>query len=149
MRNIILILVILFGCEIVQAQPVSDVQAVYEMFEAQGMREQMNKIMLVMLQNQLTAVPELKEYQNELIQFYVKSISYDVLKKDLARIYLKHFTVAEIREITKFYRSAVGKKMKDVSASVLLEANELSRSRMEKAIPGFLQEMRKKGKVKL
>ena len=74
---------------------------------------------------------------------------HDVLKKDLARIYLKHFTVAEIREITKFYRSAVGKKMKDVSASVLLEANELSRSRMEKAIPGFLQEMRKKGKVKL
>ena len=41
------------------------------------------------------------------------------------------------------------KKMKDVSASVLLEANELSRSRMEKAIPEFLQEMRKKGKIKL
>ena len=149
MRNIILILVILFGCEIVQAQPVSDVQAVYEMFEAQGMREQMNKIMLVMVQNQLNAVPALKEYQNELILFYVKNISYDVLKKDLARIYLKYFTVAEIREITKFYSSPVGKKMKDVSASVLLEANELSRSRMEKAIPEFLQEMRKKGKIKL
>lgn len=149
MRNIILILVILFSCEIVQAQPVSDVQAVYEMFEAQGMREQMNKIMLVMVQNQLNAVPALKEYQNELILFYVKNISYDVLKKDLARIYLKYFTVAEIREITKFYSSPVGKKMKDVSASVLLEANELSRSRMEKAIPEFLQEMRKKGKIKL
>ena len=72
----------------------ADVQAVYEMFEAQGMREQMNKIMLVMVQNQLNAVPALKEYQNELILFYVKNISYDVLKKDLARIYLKYFKLS-------------------------------------------------------
>ena len=148
MRNLILSSILLFSCCAVPAGQ-SDEQVVYEMFEAQGMQDQMNRIMLVMIQNQLQATPALKKYQNDLILFYMKNISYDVLKKDLARIYLKHFTVTEIREITRFYRSPVGKKMKDVSASVLLEANELSRTRIEKAIPEFLQEMQKKGKLNL
>ena len=65
--------------------------------------------------------------------------------KDLVKIYLKHFTVGEIREITKFYRSPVGMKMKKVSAEILLEANELSRQRMEKAVPVFLEQLKKKG----
>ena len=123
----------------------ADEQAVYEMFEAQGMREQMNRIILVMVQNQINAAPDLKPYQLDMIQFFMQTASYDVVKKDLVKIYLKHFTVGEIREITKFYRSPVGMKMKKVSAEILLEANELSRQRMEKAVPVFLEQLKKKG----
>ena len=123
----------------------ADEQAVCEMFEAQGMREQMNRIILVMVQNQINAAPDLKPYQLDMIQFFMQTASYDVVKKDLVKIYLKHFTVGEIREITKFYRSSVGMKMKKVSAEILLEANELSRQRMEKAAPAFLEQLQKKG----
>ena len=123
----------------------ADEQAVYEMFEAQGMQEQMNRIIAVMVQNQINASPELKPYQLDMIQFFMQAASYEVVKKDLVKIYLKHFTVKEIREITKFYRSPVGIKMKTVSADILLEANELSRQRMEKAVPAFLEQLKKKG----
>ena len=123
----------------------ADEQAVYEMFEAQGMREQMNRIILVMVQNQINAAPDLKPYQIDMIRFFMQAASYDVVKKDLVKIYLKHFTIGEIREITKFYRSPVGTKMKKVSAEILLEANELSRQRMEKAVPAFLEQVKKKG----
>ena len=120
-------------------------QTVYEMFEAQGMREQMNRIIAVTVQNQINAAPDLKPYQLDMIRFFMQAAGYDVVKKDLVKIYLKHFTVGEIREITKFYRSAVGIKMKKVSAEILLEANELSRQRMEKAVPAFLEQLKKKG----
>ena len=123
----------------------ADEQAVYEMFEAQGMREQMNRIILVIVQNQINAAPDLKPYQIDMIRFFMQAASYDVVKKDLVKIYLKHFTIGEIREITKFYRSPVGTKMKKVSAEILLEANELSRQRMEKAVPAFLEQVKKKG----
>ena len=100
-----------------------------------------------MLQNHIQANPLLKTYQYEMMQFYAKNASYDTLKKELARIYLKHFTISEIREITKFYNSPVGRKMREKSASVLLEANELSRKKMEKAALEFLEDLRKKGKL--
>ena len=123
----------------------ADVQAVYEMFEAQGMQEQMNQIILTMVQNQVKAFPQMKAYQFDMLQFFMQTAGYDAVKKDLAGIYLKHFTVGEIREITKFYRSPIGKKMRAVSAPILLEANELSRRRIEKAVPGFMEMLRKKG----
>ena len=123
----------------------ADEQAVYEMFEAQGMREQMNRIILVMVQNQINAAPDLKPYQIDMLRFFMQAASYDVVKKDRVKIYLKHFTIGEIREITKFYRSPVGTKMKKVSAEILLEANELSRQRLEKAVPAFLEQVKKKG----
>ena len=123
----------------------SDEQAVYEMFEAQGMRDQMNRIIAVTVQNQINAAPQLKPYQLDMLKFFMQAASFDAVKKDLAKIYLKHFTVEEIREITKFYRSPVGIKMKKVSAEILLEANELSRQRMEKAAPAFLEQLQKKG----
>lgn len=123
-------------------------QAVYEMFEAQGMREQMDHIRNVMLENQLKEVPELMGCMYELSQFYVRCAGYDALKESLAEIYLKYFTVEEIRKITAFYRTPVGKKMREVSAGVLLEANQLARKRMEKEVPAFLEDLKKKGKLK-
>lgn len=123
-------------------------QAVYEMFESQGMREQMDQIRNVMLANQLKEVPELAGSFYELSRFYIQCAGYDVLKEELAKIYLKHFTVEEIRQITAFYRTPVGKKMRSVSAPILLEANELARKRLEAGVPVFLEDLKKKGKLK-
>ena len=122
--------------------------AVYEMFEAQGMREQMDHIRNVMLQNQLKENPELMGYMYDLSKFYVEHAGYDAIKEDLAAIYLKYFTLQEIREITAFYCTPVGKKMRRVSAEILMEANELSVNKMKAGVPKFLKEMKKKGKLK-
>lgn len=121
-------------------------QAVYELFEAQGMQEQMNKIIVAMLQSQINAAPQLKPYQLDLLQFYMSVAGYEVIKKEMAQIYMKHFTLNELREMTKFYRSPVGQKMKSKSAEILIESNKLSQKRLEAAFPKFVQEMRKKGK---
>ena len=122
--------------------------AVFEMFEAQGMREQMDQIRGVMLANQLKETPELTGCLYELSRFYSQCAGFDVLKDDLAAIYLKHFTLDEIRQITAFYRSPVGKKMRSVSGAILVEANELSRRRLEAGVPKFLEELKKKGRLK-
>ena len=121
-------------------------QAVYELFEAQGMREQMDHIRIVMLENQLKESPGLVGCMYELNQFYLRCAGYEALKNDLAEIYLKHFSPDEIRQITKFYLSPVGRKMKAVSAEILLEANELAKKRMEAEIPNFLKDLKEKGK---
>ena len=126
-----------------------EVQAVYEMFEAQGMQEQMGQILMVMIQNQLKETPELAKCVPELTQFYVRCAGYDALKEELAAIYLKHFTVEEIQAITRFYRTPVGQKMRSISPAVLLEANELSRKRLQTEVPNFLQELKKKGLLDL
>ena len=123
-------------------------QAVYELFEAQGMREQMDHIRIVMIENQLKEVPELAGCMLELNGFYLRCVGYEALKNELAEIYLKHFSVDEIRQITAFYRSPVGRKMKTVSADILLESNELAKKRMEAEIPNFFKELKEKGKLK-
>jgi hypothetical protein len=145
-----LLLSVFFLCPLLaeEKKVSAEKQAVYEMFEAQGMREQMDHIRTVMLANQLKAAPELTGYMYELSRFYIQCAGFDVLKEELAEIYLKHFTVDEIRQITVFYRSPVGKKMRSVSSSVLLEANELARRRLEAGVPRFLEELKKKGEKK-
>ena len=144
-----LVLILSTGvCVQIHAQSAEEKQAVYEMFEAQGMRTQMDKIAAVMIQTMLKEAPQMQAYRYDLMQFYLKNIGYDAVKEDLARIYLKYFTIPEIREITKFYRSPVGKKMRERSADILMEANEFTTMKMQKAIPEFLKEMQKKGKLK-
>ena len=144
-----LVLILSTGvCVQIHAQSAEEKQAVYEMFEAQGMRTQMDKIAAVMIQTMLKEAPQMQAYRYDLMQFYLKNIGYDAVKEDLARIYLKYFTIPEIREITKFYRSPVGKKMRERSADILMEANAFTTMKMQKAIPEFLKEMQKKGKLK-
>lgn len=149
----VLILILSAAFVLSAAEPVKktspEVQAVYEMFEAQGMPEQMNHILMVMIQNQLKETPELAKCVVELTQFYMRCAGYEVLKEELAQIYLKHFTVAEIREITRFYRTPTGQKMRKVSANILLEANELSKKRLQAEVPKFLQELKEKGLLDL
>lgn len=150
MFKITLAMAILFALTaFVHAQhSLADEHAVYEMFEVQGMRQQLNQAMSLTLQNQVQAMPQLKKHQNEFMMFFIKTIGYDALKKDLAGIYLKHFTVEEIREITKFYRSPVGQKMKKMSYPMMLEVNRLASRKLEKEMPAFLENMKKKGLLK-
>ena len=110
------------------------------------MQLQMNRIIATMVQSQINANPQLKPYRTDLLRIYMSVASYDVLKKDLAQLYMKYFSLSEIQEITKFYRSPVGQKMREKSADILIEANKLSQKRLEAALPEFVQEMRKKGK---
>ena len=147
---------IVFLCCICFAVPAEETEqkispeklAVYEMFEAQGMREQMDQIRNVMIANQLKETPELAGCLYELSRFYMQCAGFDVLKDDLAAIYLKHFTIDEIRQITVFYRSPVGKKMRSVSGAILVDANALAQRRLEAGVPKFLEELKKKGKLK-
>ncbi len=84
----------------------SDYQACYTMFEVSGVPAQMQAVLNQKLQN-----PMFASCRDTVKAFLEKYVSYNVMKKEMAELYLAEFTVAEINEITAFYSTPIGKKL--------------------------------------
>ncbi len=116
-------------------------RVVYELFETQKLPAQMNRISQMMVKRMLDINPDLAPSAMEFSVFFEKTVGYEALKAELADIYLKHFTPEEIRQMTAFYRTPVGRKMAQVSGDVMEESNLLREKRIQEHIQSFMQDL--------
>ncbi len=56
-----------------------------------------------------------KAFSDAMKAFLSKYLSWDLIKNDMAKIYAAEFSEAEIKELTKFYQTPLGKKMVEKS----------------------------------
>jgi hypothetical protein len=119
MKKVILVLVFVLGA--VWAKDVNSttnaekldketLKITYELFEATGLKKNMDFMIEKSVKKLIARVPKLKSAEEDLKKFYDKYISYDAVKEDMAKIYAQEFTKEEIKELLKFYNSPVGKK---------------------------------------
>lgn len=113
--------------------------AIEEFFAVMNMKETSDKTIDQMLAMQVQQQPQLASYKDVMTKFLRKYVSYEALKDDMVKLYKSEFTVDEIRTMTEFYRTPVGKKA--VSKLPLLTASgaQLGMSRVQ-ANMGELQQ---------
>lgn len=63
------------------------------------------------LDMQIKANPNMAQFRPTMKKFFDKHLSFNALKDDMIKIYVAEFTEDELKEITKFYQTPVGKKM--------------------------------------
>ena len=102
--------------------------------EAKGTPAILERHCKLMLEKQLAVAPEYAEHREALAKFYRDTFGFEALKDDLVKLYTSEYSEAELRELTRFYSSELGRK------SVAVE---------EKLIPAFSELLERRAKEML
>jgi len=109
-RFILTICMLLISSLPVMASPASHRQAAEELLTISGMKNSMDRIIVQMVEMQLSQKPMLSPYREVLLQFFNKYLGFNSIKYDFIDIYIEEFSEQELKAITDFYKTPVGKK---------------------------------------
>ena len=121
-------------------------QAAEELMQASGVPEMLKRAFRSQLENQFKALPELEKLRPELTRFYDTAFSYEALKGDLAKLYMKHYTIEEMKQITAFYRTPAGRKKAVEDGKMSSEMGEIFLRHSQKKLPELQKMLRKLAK---
>lgn len=88
--------------------------------------------------------PALAQKRTVLVQFFKKTLDYEVLKPEIVKIYARYYTAQELREIAAFYRTPVGQKSLRLMPQLMGDSMLLSQRRVQAALPELQKELQKK-----
>ena len=109
-------------------------EAALEFLRAKGTPELLERHCKLMLEKQLAVAPEYAEHREALAKFYRDTFGFEALKDELVKLYTAEYSEAELRELTRFYSSELGRK------SVVVE---------EKLIPAFAELLERRARETL
>jgi hypothetical protein len=88
-----------------------------------------------MLGMQVKQNPSIAPYQQQMKDFLNKYMSWASMKDDMVKIYVSEFTEPELKELTAFYKTPLGKKTVEKMPQLLVKGAELSQKRMQEHLP--------------
>lgn len=152
MKNILLLalslLVIPFASHAQDAVPsASHLQAAERLLDNMNMQETLDKTIDATLDAQLSQMPQMKNLEGVMRDFFTKYMNYDALKNDYAALYTKHYTEKELVDLLAFYQTPLGKKlvetMPDITAESSLLGQKLVQEHMPELQEAIMKEMAK------
>ena len=115
----------------------------YKLLETTNARKQFDSMKNGMLDLQLKSAPQVAPYKQVFVKFFDKYLTFEMLKKELADIYLDLFTPDEIRELTAFYRTPLGKKLVEKNQDLTLRSAQIGQNAVLKHLPELQAELKK------
>lgn len=100
-------------------------EPVYELMDLVGSKDQMEQISDQMVTVITSANPALAPHKDIIADWSNKYFTWDAMKEDMAVIYRKHFTDAEIKKLIEFYQTPVGKKAIEVMPQLFQEGSQI------------------------
>ena len=119
------------GAEKVAKRTQAEYAAAYELLEAMQLPAQLKQTLDGLVEMQTRANPQLVPYKSIFTDFFTKYMSYEALKTGYADIYLDNFSVAEIKELTAFYKSPIGKKVASKTAEFMMRGAALGQKAVQ------------------
>jgi len=101
-----------------------------------------------MLQIQVQQNPTLAQYQPQMKAFLAKYMSWASLKDEMITIYATEFSEAELKEVTAFYQTPVGKKMVQKMPALMAKGAQLGQKRVQDHLPELQAAITGKGAEK-
>jgi uncharacterized protein len=92
-----------------------------------------------MLAAQLRQMPQLGPFAGILRDFYREQMNWAVLEPEFTRLYVEVFSEAELRDLTRFYESPLGRTLLDKMPLLMAKSQELTARRMQAAMPQLTQ----------
>ncbi len=80
---------------------------------------------------------ELAQHRDVLEAWVNRYLSWPAMSAEVAAIYRKHFTEAELKELIAFYQSPVGKKSLDTMPAIFQESSLVGKSLAERNMPAL------------
>jgi len=139
--SILALLLILASPTASHAASDSDRQAVTRLFELTHMQRLIEESVDGVIALQIAQNPDLAEHREALRAFLEKYIGWPALKDDLAAMYLRAFTEAELDEMNAFYSSPTGQKVLRRLPELVQQRNQLAMQRLQEHIGELQQEI--------
>ena len=135
-----LLIAALFAAFAVSAEPTKEhLAAAVEYLDAKGTPRILELQCQTMVDTNVRLQPELAEYRAKMLEFYRSIFGFAALKDDLAAIYAREYTEEELRELTRFYLSPIGKKSVAVEEKLVPEFAKLMESKTREAAAKMLK----------
>lgn len=80
---------------------------------------------------------ELAQHRDVLEAWVSRYLSWGAMSNEVAAIYRKHFTEAELKQLIAFYQSPVGKKSLDTMPAIFQESSLVGQSLAERNMPAL------------
>ncbi len=135
-----------------QAAPDARTQeAAMTLLESMHMDRVLSDAIKQTLDLQIQQNPQIAPMRGVMDQFFAKYMSWNALKDDMAAMYAREFSEAELTQITAFYQSPVGQKMVDKMPSMMSQGMALGQQRVQAHMTelqaALMAEMAKQGKA--
>jgi uncharacterized protein len=106
-------------------------KAAEDLLTAMGVEAQMSKAIDTQLDAQTKMMPMMAQLKEPMKKFFDKYMSYASMKEELITNYVDAFSEKDLKEITAFYKSPVGKKLVGKMPELMSKATELGTKRVQ------------------
>jgi len=83
------------------------------------------------VEQQVVVTPALANYRADLKSFLDTCIGWPVVKTDVAKLYLKYYTLEEMDALIKFYQTSAGKKVAEVTSTLVKEIQAMQQGKLQ------------------
>ena len=130
-----LLAVALLHPNLARADEASHRQAAESLLGLMGMESLLSQSIDQMLDMQVKQNPQIAPYQQEMKSFLGKYMSWPSLKEDMVKIYMTEFTEPELKELTAFYTTPLGKKTVQKMPALMQKGAEMGQKRVQEHLP--------------
>ncbi len=139
-------LFVLLSASLAQAQTTaaikpSQLKAAEDLIAASNVESQMSAMYANMVTAASSQIPEDQKakFKTIMLNFLSKYMSFADLKQQMARIYTEEFTEAELKEITRFYLTPVGKKTIERLPALQQKSIAVAQQKLQAHLPELQQ----------
>tara|TARA_B100000212_G_scaffold339883_2_gene319198 strand:- start:4697 stop:5191 length:495 start_codon:yes stop_codon:yes gene_type:complete len=123
---------ITYGCILITPIASADREAEYEaerLLEAMELDVQFKYTMEMLIDQEIKSNPEMAPFREVLMSWASKVMSFESVKPDLIRIFSEAFTATELRLITAFHKTEVGKKAQKLLPEIMAKGAAIGEAR--------------------
>lgn len=99
------------------------------------------RTMDAMIKSQVAQNPMLSQFEDVMRRFFDQYLSWQVVRPDLVRVYALTYTEDELRQLTAFYQTPLGRRLLETMPEVSRRSTEFTQRRVMEHMPELQQQI--------
>ena len=125
-----------------QEEPTSARLAAAEaMMNSVDMQHPYERSVEAMIKSQGQMNPAMAQYEDVMRKFFNQYLSWQAVRPDLVRVYALTYTEDELRQLTAFYQTSLGRRILETMPDLSRRSTELTQRRVMEHMPELMQQI--------
>ena len=124
-----------------KSEPFLKRAAATELMQVMHMDKLMEQSTTTMVDAMLKRLPPHAQDRNKLLTFFNKHVGWESLRDDFIKLYVNAFSVQELQDLVKFYKTPTGQKAIQTMPSLMQQGAQIGQARVQAALPELLQSL--------
>jgi hypothetical protein len=125
-----------------QEEPTSARLAAAEaMMNSVDMQHPYERTIEAMIKSQLQMNPATAQYEDVMRKFFNQYLSWQAVRPDMVRVYALTYTEDELRQLTAFYQTSLGRRILETMPDLSRRSTELTQRRVMEHMPELMQQI--------